>query len=384
MTDDKNKLELKPKLKLPRAPYEPMPSELQRAFAGCTRFLHGHGPAKPAKILAELAEEAAEEGADIYGRGAIIQDFEAELAGLLGKPSALFLPSGTMAQQILLRIVCDRRGLHSVGFHPTCHLELHCAGTLGRVHGIHSQLIGGRERLISLADLEGLEVPIAALLLELPQREIGGPLPGWSELSAQSAWAKERGIWMHMDGARLWESQPFYGRPHADICALFDSVYVSFYKGLGGVAGAMLLADPETIAEARVWQRRLGGTLTHLYPYILSARRGLRERLAKLAQWRDRAQAVARVLSAIPGVRVTPDPPQTLMMHVFLEGSPERLMAASASIAAEAKVRLVHRLRATAVPGIQYFELMVGEAAETIPTEELGELFGKLMERASA
>jgi threonine aldolase len=78
--------------------------------------------------------------------------------------------------------------------------------------------------------------------LELPQREIGGLLPEWDDLVAQAAWTRERGIALHLDGARLWEAAPFYERSYAEIAGLFDSVYVSFYKGLGALAGPRLRA----------------------------------------------------------------------------------------------------------------------------------------------
>ena len=93
----------------------------------------------------------------------------------------------------------------------------------------------------------------------MPQREIGGQLPSWSDLEAQVAWARDRGVAVHMDGARLWESGPFYERSYAEIAALFDSVYVSFYKGIGAIAGAALSGPAPFIGEARLWQRRSGG-----------------------------------------------------------------------------------------------------------------------------
>ena len=103
--------------------------------------------------------------------------------------------------------------------------------------------------------------PLAALVIELPQREIGGRLPSWDDLVAQVEHARSRGAAVHLDGARIWEAGPFYGRPLAEIAALFDSVYVSFYKGLGGLAGSMLLGEDDVITEARAWRQRHGGTL---------------------------------------------------------------------------------------------------------------------------
>src|SRR5439155_2093242 len=115
--------------------------------------------------------------------------FERRVAELLGKDAAALMPSGTMAQQIALRIHCSRRGVGTVAFHPTCHLELHEHSAYAHLHGLHAELLGEPNRLIRLDHLEALRVPLGALLLELPQREIGGLLPEWEELTAQTAWA---------------------------------------------------------------------------------------------------------------------------------------------------------------------------------------------------
>jgi len=96
--------------------------------------------------------------------------------------------------------------------------------------------------------------------------------------------ARERNITLQLDGARLWECQPFYQRSYAEIAALFDTVYVSFYKILGGITGAMLLGPEDVIAEARIWQRRHGGNLVRMFPFVLSAKQGLETRL--FDRWR--------------------------------------------------------------------------------------------------
>src|SRR5919201_463039 len=294
----------------------PDPSDTARdeIFSHCECFLFGHGRQSPRSALAQLSEEAGEVEPDRYGEGPLISDFEREIATLLGKEAAVFLPGGTMAQQIALRIWADNRHTPRVAFHPTCHLELHEQEGYQLLHGLHAQLVGERTRLLTLEDLCATPGPLAALLLELPQREIGGQLPVWPDLEAQIAWARERDIAVHMDGAPLWESGPFYQRSYADIAGLFDSVYVSFYKGIGAIAGAALAGPAGFIAEARIWQRRHGGNLVQLYPFVLSARASLRRRLDKFGGYCQRAQAVPRVLTAIPGVSVKPDPPQTNMM----------------------------------------------------------------------
>src|SRR4029453_12776628 len=100
-------------------------------------------------------------------------------------------------------------------------------------------------------DLKAYPERLAALLVELPAREIGGQLPTWDELNELSELARARGVHLHMDGARLWEAREAYApRSLADICALFDSVYVSFYKGIGALAGATV-PGPAHIAPRR-------------------------------------------------------------------------------------------------------------------------------------
>jgi threonine aldolase len=176
--------------------------------------------------------------------------------------------------------------------------------------------------------------------LELPQREIGGLLPEWDDLVAQAAWTRERGIALHLDGARLWEAAPFYERSYAEIAGLFDSVYVSFYKGLGALAGAALAGDAELIAEARVWQRRHGGNVVTLHPFVVSAELALAERLSRIPAYRDHARALAAALATVDRIEIVPDPPQTPLFHILLRGERERLADAALSVAEERKVFL--------------------------------------------
>lgn len=361
----------------------PMPmtaAERLQHFRRCDRFLHGHGPSLPRRALEAAAAEAGpEERSDMYGAGEMAEAFEREVAALLGKPAAVFLPSGTMAQQIALRIWADRRGVRTVAFHPTSHLELHEQRAYAFLHGLRARLVGERQRLITRADLDAVAEPVAALLLELPQREIGGQLPAWDDLADQVAWARAQGVALHLDGARLWETQPFYRRPYAEICAPFDSVYVSFYKILGGIAGAALAGPADFVAEARVWARRHGGNLVTQHPLLLSARAGLRERLPRIPAYVARAATLARALSEVAGVRVIPQEPPTNMMHVVLPGDPERLSDASAEVARDERVCLFTRARPTDVPGHALVELTIGDAASALEDAEVAALFRRLL-----
>jgi threonine aldolase len=360
---------------------QPLTEDEKRAiFLACERFLFGYGPHRPAETLAALTREAADTPEpDYYGEGAVIEDFEREIAALLGKEAAVFMPSGTMAQQIALRIWSERKNCSTVAFHPLCHLEVDEEKAYQYLHNLRARLVGSPEELLTLDDLRKSAEPIAALLLELPQRYIGGQLPEWDDLVAQTQWARERGAVAHMDGARLWESGPYYARPYAEIAALFDSVYVSFYKGVGGIAGAALTGPADFIAEARVWLRRHGGNLVHLYPYVLAARAGLRERLERFPAYHERAKEVATALQTVPGVVVKPAIPQTHMMHVYLPGDKDRMLAASLEIARDERVGLIRGLWPTELPSYVKFEVAVGEAAFALTDDEIARYFARIV-----
>jgi threonine aldolase len=355
------------------------------ARAACTRFLSHFDPRErsPRAVLTELAAAAPPElEADTYGSGEVLEGFEQRVAELLGKEAAVFMPSGTMAQQIAMRIWADRRGIRTIAFHPTCHLEIHEQKGYSFLHGLHAVHVGAATRLITRADLEATPDPLAALLIELPQREIGGQLPTWEELSDISAWARGRGVPLHLDGARLWESGPFYERSYAEIASLFDSVYVSFYKGLGGLAGAVLAGERSFVAEARRWQRRHGGNLVHLYPYVLSAKLALETRLDRMPAYHRKVVEIAAHLAKVPGVTVCPSPPHTNMIHVYLPGDRERLEDAALALAREKQVWLFSGLRPTVLPDQSYTELVASDCTLAFSGEEVAALFREVLERA--
>ena len=348
----------------------------------CERWLGSRRPVAAAEVLRRAADTLpADAKPDRYGEGEVVEDFEQRVANVLGKPSAALLPSGTMAQQIALRIHCDRRGLNTVAFHPTCHLELHESAGYAHLHGLRAELVGDRDRLIELADLEALHARIGALLIELPQREIGGRLPEWDDLATQIAWARSRDVATHLDGARIWESAPYYERSHAEIAALFDTVYVSLYKGLAGSAGSVLAGPQDLVEEARVWRRRHGGTLHQLFPFAAAAQRGLDELARQMPRFLEHARAIASALGSVPGIAVVPDPPQTPLFHLHIRGDRDELWERALDLAEERRVWLFNQVHPSVVPGISKLELNIGEPALEISPQETAELFGALVGR---
>jgi len=292
----------------------------------------------------------------------VVAELEAEVAGLLGKPAAVYLPSGTMAQQSVLRVHADRRQRRTVVYHPLCHLDRHEDRAFERLHGLAGRPAGDPARVMSVGDLTAIAGPPAALLIELPQRDLGGQQPDWDDLRAQVDWARERGAAAHLDGARLWESAAGYGRPPAEIAALFDTIYVSFYKGIGALAGCCLAGPADVLAEVREWRKRMGGTLYGLWPGAASALSCLRRRLPLMPEYLSHAREIAEALRTVPGVRVVPDPPQVGLMHLLLSTTPEGFAAAARRLAAEQRIWTWPQAMPTSDPGVQRVELHVGDA----------------------
>ena len=346
--------------------------ELRRS---CSRFLHWHGLATPAEQLAAIPTDT---DPDRYGEGGVVEELEREVASLLGKPAAVFLPSGTMGQQIALRIHADRRGRRTIVFHPACHIDVHEGRGYERLHDLVGRPTGEPHRLLTLDDLGDVAEPPAALVLELPQRDIGGQLPGWDELGAQVEWARERGAAAHLDGARLWECGPAYGRPLDEIAALFDTAYVSLYKKIGGFSGCCVAGAEDDAAEVREWRRRHGGTLFALWPYAASDLSALRTRLPRMEAYHEHALAIGAALRDLDGVQVLPDPPQTSMMHLLLDIDPDRLRASAHRIARDDGI-WTWSVSWPSPPGRSEVEFDVGDATLGWTPEEVAELVGRLL-----
>jgi threonine aldolase len=352
--------------------------------AQCERFVTSWTARRdPAEIFRALAERAGAR-MDVYGGGESVKRLETRVAELLGKEAAVLFPSGTMAQPVALRIWCERAGCWTLGFHPQCHLDVHEERGYEHLHGMHARPIGNRNRLIARSDLDEVTEPLGALLLELPQRDLGGQLPLWRDLRAQARWARANGVALHLDGARLWQCGPFYRRPLHEIAALFDTVYVSLYKDLDALGGCVLAGPEDVIAEARVWRVRHGGRLATYEPIALSAERGLDELLPRMPSFVRKAREIGAALARVDGVDVVPDPPQVAMLHVCVRGDLERMRDAVYEIAKERRTLIAGYFAPTPVPGVQITELGIGASALDVPTAEIAELYAELVSRSAA
>lgn len=328
---------------------ESLPRRLGRGAA--------HDPAAYLRGLAAALPSGA--SADLYGTGALVEELESEVAALLGKEAAVFCLSGKAAQLSALRVHADARGRALVAVHPRSHVAEDEDDAIGTLYGLRLARIGAPVDHFTAADLGAVREPLAAVVVELPLRRAGYRVPAWDELVALGDQARAAGAAFHFDGARLWEAAPGYGRTPAEIAALADSVYVSFYKGLGGLAGGALAGDATTVAAARTWIVRAGAQPFRMYPYVVAAREGLRNELPRMPEYFARAVELATALDTVDGVAASPNPPACNAFIVHLSGEHDALLAARDAIAASHGITVFERLSRTAHPRICSFELTV-------------------------
>ncbi|MBC1521516.1 low specificity L-threonine aldolase [Listeria aquatica] len=352
--------------------------DMKESYQATTFKLAGSGARNVGVLKEALQNVDGQLASDMYGSGEVIEKFEQKMARILGKEAAVFFPSGTMAQQIALRIWSDQRNSLPAAYHPLAHLEIHEQDGLKKIHGMEPVLLGEANRLMRFSDVEKLGNSVSSILIELPQRELGGELPDFAELEAISDYSKQNGIFLHLDGARLFEVLPYYGKTSDQVCALFDSVYVSFYKGIGGVAGAVLAGTAAFTEEAKIWKRRYGGDLISLYPYILAADYYLEKRLPKMAGYFEASKALAKQFNALQDVKTRPEVPVSNMFHVHVSRETEEMQAIFTAVQEKTDVGIVANLRDGTSAGSCQFELSLGDAIQDISREKLEEVFLEL------
>jgi len=341
----------------------------------CHTVFPGHRARTPAETFAAMAGWCERHGVehDVYGSGDFIEAFEDKVAALLGFEAAVFCVSGTMAQVTALRLACRDRGGAPAALHPTSHIFVHERSNYQLLGHFDALQVGERTRPWLVADLEAVPDRLGAVGIEIPMREIGGQVSTWEELEAIKRHVKARGAHLHMDGARLWEAQAGYGKSAAEIAAGFDSVYVSLYKGIGGLGGAMLAGSTEFVARAAEWFRRQGGNVVHRSPYVVAAAMQFDARLAAMPDYFRRTELLYGALRAHPAIRVNPAAPAANMLHLHLPVSSERALAIRNELAERHGIWMFNRVNRGVLPDTSYVELYVGDNLLAVPEERLAE-----------
>ncbi|QBE66565.1 threonine aldolase family protein [Pseudoduganella lutea] len=339
----------------------------------CTVVLPGHRQQTPAQTFAAMAAWCEEQGIahDVYGDGELIQCLERKVAALLGKEAATFCITGTMAQATALRLACADRGSRLVALHATAHILKHERGNHQLLDHFHALQVGSPHRPFTAEDLAAIPDHLGAVSVELPAREIGGQLPAWDELEAIKAWCRAHDTHLHMDGARLWEAAAGMERTLADVAAGFDTVYVSLYKGIGGIGGALLAGSAAFVARAQEWYRRQGGSVIHRTPYVVAAAMQIDARLAAMPACFRRTQWLVDALSAYPLLRVNPSRPHASIFHVHLPVDRDRALEIRNLIAREHRIWLHNAAHHAQLDGTSYVEWYVGDNLLDLPNEQV-------------
>lgn len=332
----------------------------------CTRFLTHHESffsTTPADDFRAIANWCQKNNVthDRYGEGGLVQAFESKLAELLGFPAAKFCITGVATQIVALRLACDIKNSNRVLAHSTSHLLLHENQNVQLYDWFKLIPAGSPCRPLATADLQSHPDPAAAMIYELPMREIGGQLPEWEELQQIKEWAAQNDVHLHMDGARLWEAATGYGKSFDEICSGFDSVYVSFYKGVGALAGAMLLGSTEFIKRAKMDMQRQGATVFRHTPFVASAAMQFDQRMEQMPRYLERTMELFEILQQYPELTPNPERPHCNMLHLYLPVSKARAHTIRDAVAGEYKIWLFNGANESALPNQSYFEWYVGD-----------------------
>ncbi|OJH38201.1 threonine aldolase family protein [Cystobacter ferrugineus] len=359
-----------------------VPLQGERLRRSCRAAFTLSSSADAGTELIRLGEWIRDQGIqpDVYGDGEFIQSFERRVAERLGFEDGCFMPTGTMGQLIALRIYADEGRTRTVGLHPSSHHVLHEDDSHTVLHGLQPVLLCPWSRPVLASDVRDARERLGVVSVEMPVRWLGGQLPTWEQLEELKRTCRERGVKLHMDGARLWESQPYYGRSYADICRGFDSVYVSFYKMVGALGGAMVVGGKDFIRTVRMWRHRHGGNIFQLLPYAASAAMRLDDALSRIPSYVQRAKSISEALAADSRLVVLPRPVQTNLFRVFLRGDPAAFSRQRDRIAREDSIWLAHGFSQTRVPGIVEAELQVGEGLAGLDDAQAVRAFLRLLE----
>ena len=316
--------------------------------------------------------------ADLYNQEGRVNELEKRVADLLQKPASLFFPKGTIAQLCALKVSAQQRNNNNVVMHSMSHMVLDEDNAYEAIMGLNGLPIGSCDSPFGIADITKIEAQFATIAVEIPIRRAGFKLTPWAELEAMSHWCKQQQVHFHMDGARLWESTYAYQKPLGEVSALFDSVYVSMYKGIGAIGGAVLAGEADFIESCKVWRNRLGGNCFTSFPMIIGALDGLDKRLKQIPEYVVRADKIAKLLQKFDQLEL--NTPQTNAFFVFIEGDINTLSEKAKLLDKKMGLTLFTRFNSFPNTHKHMIEIQVGAAHSQISDLEIVDYFTSLLD----
>ena len=291
------------------------------------------GPA----MRAAIAEAVV--GDDLYGEDPTVLSLQEQVAALLDKEAALFVPSGTMANQLGLRL--HTQPGDDVLVSEGAHIKWYEAGAAAALSGLQLVTVGSPEGagLFSAAELQAVyqprrsdhgSAPMTLLCLENTHNRGGGRVWPMAQLASVCAAARELGLRLHLDGARLWNAATALGCSPADLSRPFDTVSVCLSKGLGAPAGSLLCGRRSDIDRARRFRRMYGGSMRQAGILAAAGCYALQHHLSRLGEDHENARLLAAALTGLSRVQVVQPVETNIVLFDLLPGLPDAATLVSA------------------------------------------------------
>jgi threonine aldolase len=270
------------------------------------------------------AMAAAEVGDDVFHEDPTVNKLEERVAALLGKEAALFVPSGTMSNQVAVKthtqpgdeLICE----------ANCHIYNYEAGGPAVLSGVMCRTVEGDYGVLDVSQLEDNIRPVNEHLvrtrlvcLENTHNRCGGRIYPLEKIQAISAWTHANGLILHLDGARLWNAIVATGIPAKTWASEFDSVSVCFSKGLGAPVGSALTGTREFIAKARRNRKVFGGGMRQAGVIAAAALYALENHVERLADDHRHARIIAHAAADTPGLRLSPPEVETNIIWIEVD-----------------------------------------------------------------
>ncbi len=333
-------------------------------------------PAEYANLLARLARNDGI-AADEFSHNGTVAWLEERMAALLGKEMALFLPSGTLANHLALRVLAQRgrrvlvqRESHIYNDSGDCAQELSGLTLIPLAPGRATFDLAEVAAEVERAGEGRVVTPVGVISIESPVRRLVGEVFDFAEMQRITAFARERRIGLHLDGARLFLASPYTAIAPETYSALFDTVYVSLYKYFNAAGGAVLAGPRDLIADLYHQRRMFGGSLRQAWPCAAVALHYLDGFCQRFGQAVDAAETLFRAIGEHQRCQILRTSVATNVAQLSVHGSdaaglPQRLLTSGISIRPA--------LHSTANSAL--FELITNETILRRPVAETIEIF---------
>ena len=281
---------------------------------------------KPSPAMRE-AMARADVGDDVYGEDPTVNRLQEVGAALVGKKAALFVPSGTMGNQLCLRVHAEPG--REVIVEGRSHIVRYEQGAAGALAGVQLHWVTGAHGLMTAEQVEAAirprdpySIQTALICLENTHNAGGGTIYPLSTIQAIRAIASKHGLPMHLDGARLFNAVVASGVPAADYARHFETVTFCLSKGLGAPAGSLIATDdPKLLERLRRFRRMYGGAMRQAGILAAAGLYALEHNIHRLAQDHANARRLAALLQQIPAVSINPDTVATNILFFDLHSS---------------------------------------------------------------